>query len=171
MTQHFVHQSWQLHSQNSSPDKWIGISQSSLSIINISTFLSHVSGSITIWLGPWARSTYQVSHANWSIPVNAANIGLQTIAASDKHWIMVTHRHHRDVAHIIKVKVLISSRGLRTNGRESRYVQTSSCSWAKNYGFTPHLDFNLLPTRFNLNFCQQACIQRVCSTIKGEENK
>ena len=33
---------------------------------------------------PWARSrsTYQVSHASWSIPVIAENKGLQTIAAS-----------------------------------------------------------------------------------------
>ena len=32
----------------------------------------------------------------------------------------------------------------------SRYVQTYS--WEKNYGFTPHLDFNPVPTRFNHKF-------------------
>ena len=30
---------------------------------------------------------------------------------------------------------------------ESRYVVT--CSWEKNYGFTPNIDFNPLSTRFN----------------------
>ena len=35
-------------------------------------------------------------------------------------------------------------------------------------GFTPNLDFNPLPTRFNFtpNFCLQGCIQRVCSTSR-----
>ena len=50
--------------------------------------------------------------------------------------------------------------------KESRYVQT--CSWEKNYGFTPNLDFNPLPTRFNFTefLPIQTCIQRVCSTSR-----
>ena len=45
---------------------------------------------------------------------------------------------------------------------ESRYVRLAHEK--KNYGFTPNLDFNPLSTRFN--FCLQACIQRVFSTLR-----
>ena len=50
---------------------------------------------------------------------------------------------------------------------ESRYVQT--CSWEKNYGFTPNLDFNPLPTRFNLT--EFLPTSKSMQHIEGEENK
>ena len=44
----------------------------------------------------------------------------------------------------------------RTVSTESRYVPT--CSWEKNYGFTPNVDFDPLSTRFNFTEFLRQCI-------------
>ena len=77
------------------------------------------------------------------------------------------------VAHVTVSDFLwLVPRGGPTPGGPTPEEGISDFLMRKNYGFTPNLDFNPLPTRFNLTeFLPTSMHSESMQHIKGEENK